>query len=105
MSTILSRNTARAAGIEVADHIEITPKPGTSVLQRLVSAIDRFRNRYSAIKALSRLDDRMLRDIGVHRGMIRDAADRFADPRAAGGNETLASRVANDHAEARETVA
>ncbi len=90
MSTIQSRSIARAGGIDVADQIRIAAKPGKSVLRRLVGAFNRYRNRDSAIKALSRLNDRMLKDIGLHRGNIHDVADRFADSRATNDNASLA---------------
>ncbi len=86
MSTIQSRSIARAGGIEVADHIRVVPKPGKSVLRRLAGAFKRYRARKSALKVLSRLDDRALDDIGLHRGILSEAADRFVGQQAA--NET-----------------
>lgn len=88
MLDILSRSIARAGGIEVADHVRIVPrrKPGKSVLRLLAGAFRRYRARKSALKALSRLDDRLLCDIGLHRGILSEAADRFVELQAANDN-------------------
>ncbi len=106
MLDILTRSIARAGGIEVADHIRIVPrpKPGKSALRRLAGAFSRYRARNSALKVLSRLDDRLLGDIGLHRGMLRDAADGIVDPRAANDN-AAAPRAANDNADLPRSAA
>ncbi len=94
MLDILSRSIARAGGIEVADHIRIVPLPGKSVLRRLAGAFKRYRARKSALKVLSRLDDRALDDIGLHRGMLREAADGFAGRQAANENAEAPDKAA-----------
>ncbi len=88
MLDILSRSIARAGGIEVADHIRIVPrpKPGKSILRRLAGAVSRYRTRSSILKVLARLDDRSLDDIGLHRGRLYEAANRFAEQQAANDN-------------------
>ena len=94
MLDILSRSIARAGGIEVADHVRIVPKPGKSVLRRLAGAFKRYRARKSALKVLSRLDDRALDDIGLHRGILYQAADRFAGQQAANENAEAPDKAA-----------
>jgi uncharacterized protein YjiS (DUF1127 family) len=104
MLDILSRSIARAGGIEIADHLRIVPRPGKSALRRLVGALNRYRDRKSALRVLSRLDDRLLDDIGLRRGALRETANRLADLRAANDNATPAPRAANDNAEAAATA-
>ncbi|MFQ5955595.1 MAG: DUF1127 domain-containing protein [Kiloniellales bacterium] len=43
----------------------------------IVSAVRTWRARRAAIDELSRLDDRLLRDIGINRGEIRVVVDRM----------------------------
>lgn len=51
-------------------------------LQRLSAGLDRARRRNRAIAELSRLDDRLLHDIGVERGCIVEAVDATIERRS-----------------------
>jgi len=51
-------------------------------LQRMAAGLDRARRRNRAIAELSRLDDRLLHDIGVERGCIVEAVDATIERRS-----------------------
>ncbi|MCB1368190.1 MAG: DUF1127 domain-containing protein [Rhodobacteraceae bacterium] len=48
-------------------------------LRRSAQAMARRWKRRKMIAALEAMDDRLLRDIGLHRGQIREMVDRFDD--------------------------
>lgn len=51
-------------------------------LQRMAAGVARARRRNRAIAELSRLDDRLLNDIGIERGCIVEAVDATIERRA-----------------------
>ncbi|HKY96056.1 MAG TPA: DUF1127 domain-containing protein [Kiloniellales bacterium] len=51
-------------------------------LQRIAAGVARARRRNRAIAELSKLDDRMLNDIGIERGCIVEAVDATMERRA-----------------------
>jgi uncharacterized protein YjiS (DUF1127 family) len=51
-------------------------------LRRMSAGVDRARRRNRAITELSRLDDRLLNDIGIERGCIVEAVDSTIERRA-----------------------
>lgn len=51
-------------------------------LQRIAAGVARARRRNHAIAELSRLDDRLLSDIGIERGCIAEAVDATIERRA-----------------------
>ena len=51
-----------------------------TLVMRLLDAIGRWRERRTAFRSLERLDDRLLRDIGVHRHEIALVAYHSARP-------------------------
>lgn len=60
------------------------------VLRRLFDALGRWHSRRKTIQALSALDDRMLRDIGLHRSEIPALVDGLVPTR------TLSGRIHDD---------
>lgn len=76
MLDILIRSVARAGGIEVPSNVRIIePSPARpSILKRAADAFERWNVRRSTYLTLKQLDDRTLRDIGLHRDMLRDYA-------------------------------
>lgn len=102
MLDVLVRGIARAGGIEVADEARIfeAPPPRRSILRRLSEAFERWNVRRSTYQTLKQLDDRMLTDIGLHRGMLEVVAEQLGRPAAANDNVrpvALADFVANDN--------
>ncbi len=83
MLDILIASIARAGGIEISPvrHTQV-PTPAfrpVPLFGRLVAGYRRMRDRREAYRALARLDDHALRDIGLDRGMIGQAADELAN--------------------------
>jgi uncharacterized protein YjiS (DUF1127 family) len=105
----------RALIDEVAENligeIEVPPRPVTG----LVEGVQTWLVRQRTVQALSKLDDRMLQDVGIERSQIREVANRIRRPHfggrpdsgiAAGAKASLrplrqwdlSRRVANDMA-------
>ncbi len=65
-----------AAGAPAAtDHRASAKTHLAAAVRRAIASLRRWRKRRKAIAELSRLDDHMLRDIGVSRGQIREVVD------------------------------
>lgn len=77
MMDIFTRSIARAAGVEVPDNVRIVEPspPRQSILESLAEAFERWNIRRSTYLTLKRLDDHLLSDIGLHRGILHDVAD------------------------------
>ena len=102
MLDILSRSIARAAGVEVPDNVRIVEPsaPRQSIFKSLAEAFERWNVRRSTYLTLRVLDDHMLADIGLHRGMLREVADDISRFAVANDNElpvALAQLAANDN--------
>jgi len=102
MLDILTRSIARAAGVEVADNQPIVEPsaPRRSIFESLADAFERWNIRRSTYLTLRDLDDHMLADIGLHRGMLYDVADDISQLAVANDNElpvALSQRAANDN--------
>ncbi len=102
MLDILTRSIARAAGVEVPDHARIVEKSPTqpSVLKRFAAAFERWNVRRSTYLTLRQLDDRTLKDIGLHRSMLYGVADDISRLSAANDNVlpvALSELAANDN--------
>ncbi len=67
---------------------------GGAVPLRALEGLRRWHQRRKAIAELQTLDDRMLKDIGVSRGAIRELVDAQLRQTAATGAETGAAAVA-----------
>ncbi len=96
------RGIARAAGIEVSGDVRLLPDlpARPSVLKRLAAGFERWNVRRSTYLTLQQLDDRTLRDIGLHRGALHGVADAVARRAAANDNAlpvALAELAANDN--------
>ena len=111
MLDIFVRSIARAGGIEVADDAQIfeAPPPRRSILKQLAQVFERWNVRRSTYLTLRQLDDRILKDIGLHRGALHDVADRIGRGAAANDNTlpvALTDLAANDNEQlsARECV-
>lgn len=89
MLDILARSIARAAGVETPDDLRIIEPaaPHRSVVRRLFQAFERWNVRRSTYLTLKHLDDRLLRDIGLHRGILYDVAQNLGRRAAANDNE------------------
>jgi uncharacterized protein YjiS (DUF1127 family) len=66
-------------------------RPGTGALQRVIKVVARTMRRRRTQRALGRLSDHALKDIGVRRSEI----DSLADSLASGHRDT--SRIARGH--------
>ncbi|MBW6401789.1 DUF1127 domain-containing protein [Roseomonas sp. HJA6] len=79
MSTDPTATTIRTAGYPGRRAIVAAPGPLMRLWHKAVDAVERRR----ALDHVARMDDRMLRDIGVHRGNVEDAVrqGREADKR------------------------
>ena len=102
MLDILTRSIARAGGVEVPDNVRIVEPspPRRSILQSLAQAFERWNIRRSTWLTLRELDDHMLADIGLHRGMLHDVADGIGRLAGANDNErpvALSQLAANDN--------
>ena len=102
MLDILTRSIARAAGVEVPANVRIVdrPKPRRSIYKSLTDAFELWNVRRSTYLTLKALDDHMLSDIGLHRGMLYDVADDIGRLVAANDNElpvALSQLAANDN--------
>ena len=102
MLDILVRSVARAGGIEVPDDVRIVERPPSrpSVVKRLAAAFERWNIRRSTYLTLMQMDDRTLKDIGLHRGMLHDVADkagRFAADNDNALPVALSDLAANDN--------
>ncbi len=69
---------------------------GGAVPLRALEGLRHWHNRRKAIAELGALDDRMLKDIGVSRGSIRELVDAQLRQRAGNGAENGAAAVAPD---------
>ena len=103
MLDILTRSIARAAGVEVPDNVRIVEPspPRRSIFESLAEAFERWNIRRSTYLTLRELDDRLLADIGLHRGMLHDVADDISRLTVANDNElpvALSQLAANDNA-------
>ncbi|MCK4866620.1 MAG: DUF1127 domain-containing protein [Alphaproteobacteria bacterium] len=103
MLDILTRSIARAAGVEVPDNVRIVEPspPRRSIFESLAEAFERWNIRRSTYLTLRALDDRLLADIGLHRGMLYDVADDISRLAVANDNElpvALSQLAANDNA-------
>lgn len=99
MMEALTRGIARAAGVEVPPDVAIvepaTPRP--TLLSRAVRAFRLWHIRRSTYRTLQQLDDRILKDIGLHRGTLDGVADAMGR-RALGEAPVPSPRtVANDN--------
>lgn len=109
MMDILTSSIARAGGIDVLDKLTVVERPGPrrSILESLARAFGRGTQAFSRWHAqrstyltLQQLDDRILRDIGLERGMLSQAASGMAEFRPANDNEApmaLSALPANDN--------
>lgn len=101
MLDILTRSIARAAGVEVPDDVRIVEPsaPRPSVFKRIAGAFERWNVRRSTYLTLKAMDDHLLSDIGLHRGMLHQIADDMSRV-AANDNEppvALSQLAANDN--------
>lgn len=102
MLDVLFRSIARAGGVEMPDGMRVIERspPRPSILRRFAGRFERWNVRRSAYLTLNQLDDRMLKDIGLHRSMLRDVVHRMESYAAANDNThpvALADVVANDN--------
>lgn len=102
MLDILSRSIARAAGVEIPDNVRIVEPsaPRQSIFESLAEAFERWNVRRSTYMTLRELDDHMLADIGLHRGILHDVADDISRFAVANDNElpvALSQLAANDN--------
>lgn len=101
MLDILTRSIARAAGVEVPDNVRIVEPtaPHPSIFRRIAGAVERWNVRRSTYLTLKALDDHLLTDIGLYRGMLHEVADDISWA-AANDNElpvALSQLAANDN--------
>lgn len=104
MLTIWTHSIARAAGVEIPPGrlpIATTPRRRFRLVRRLMGAWRRWRDRRETLRALRRLDDRLLADIGLNRGMIDDVGDGLIRSRPANDNLPIRGVAANDNQVAR----
>ena len=99
----LYRGIARATGIEVPADVRIVEKTASrpSAFKRLAAALQRWNVRRSTYLTLQQLDDRILKDIGLHRGALYGVADEIGRRAAANDNvlpAALSDLPANDNA-------
>lgn len=102
MLDILARSIARAAGVETPDNVRIVEPspPRQPILESLAKAFERWNVRRSTYLTLRELDDHLLSDIGLHRGILHDVADDISRLAVANDNElpvALSQLVANDN--------
>jgi uncharacterized protein YjiS (DUF1127 family) len=102
MLDILTRSIARAGGIEIPDNVRIVEPspPRRSIFQSLARAFERWNIRRSTWLTLRELDDHVLADIGLHRGMLHNVADDMSRLAVANDNElpvALSQLAANDN--------
>lgn len=102
MLDILTRSIARAGGIEVPDNVRIVEPspPHRSIFKGLATAFERWNIRRSTFLTLKQLDDHLLADIGLRRGMLHDVADGVSRLAMANDNElpvALSQLAANDN--------
>lgn len=95
----LYRGIARAGGVEVAADVRIVEKSPSrpSALKRLAAAFERWNVRRSTYLTLRQLDDRILKDIGLHRGVLHSVADEIG--RRAAANDNLLPVAVSDLAD------
>ena len=98
----LYRGIARAAGIEVRGDVRIVEDSPSrpSALKRFAAAFERWNVRRSTYLTLQRLDDRLLKDIGLERGALYGVADQIGRRVAANDNGRpvgLPDLAANDN--------
>ena len=108
MLDILTRSIARAAGVEVPDTVRIVEPspPRQSILESLAEAFERWNIRRSTYLTLKQLDDHLLADIGLHRGILHDVADDISRLTVANDNErpvALSEIAANENGPASST--
>ncbi len=71
------RTVSHHAGL--AGELSIAAYKVVEALSAVWNWIDRMNRRNGAIRELSRLSDRMLKDIGIHRGEIRYVVESMLD--------------------------
>lgn len=96
------RGIAHAAGVEVPGDVRIVDKhpSGPSVFARIAAAFERWYKRRSTYLVLQQLDDKTLKDIGLHRGMLLSVADQVSRRAVATGDKqpvALRELAANDN--------
>jgi len=104
MLTIWTHSIARAAGVEIPQGrlpIATASPRGFPLVRRLARAWRGWRDRRETLRALQRLDDRLLADIGLSRGMIDGVADGLIRSRPANDNLPPQREPANDNRAAR----
>lgn len=100
MLNIWTRSIARAAGVEVPeDKLPVAPaeRRRIGLARRIAAAWRDWRDARVTRRALYRLNDRMLADIGLDRGRIDGVADELIRSRAANDNFPLTRMPANDN--------
>jgi len=100
MLTIWTHSFARAAGVEIPPGklpVSAVIPRGFPLLRRLAKGWRAWRDRRETLRALHRLDDRMLADIGLNRGMLDGVAEGLIRFRPANDNHPGQRVPANDN--------
>ncbi len=81
------------------------PRAAIDVIRSLVRAIVRTNKRRGAIRELMALDDRTLKDIGLHRSQIRSVVEeRFNAPAPSPGRSVTLAKMADTRRKAGESA-